>query len=60
MNIQEEKLFTLEDMRNAFQAGKDFGSTEALFNNTDTVSRHQYENTPDFDEFIASEYKDRC
>lgn len=50
----QAKQFTEEDMRKAFQAGQELGKNDALFHATDRISRHEYESTPDEDDFINS------
>ena len=53
-SLAQAKQFTEEDMRKAFQAGQELGKNDALFNCTDRISRHEYESTPDEDDFINS------
>lgn len=48
----KETLYNESDLKESYDVGKEFGTTEALFNNSDHVSRHQYENTPDWDDHI--------
>ena len=42
------------DLGAAFEAGEDYGRTSANFHNTDSISRHEYESTPDGNDYIQS------
>jgi hypothetical protein len=53
----KEKLFTIDDMKQAFEVGYDSGQTCALFHNTDQVSRREYEQSPNFETFIKDNYQ---
>ena len=46
--------YTEADLREAFNEGNTYGSTIALFHNTDTVSRGEYESLLDADSYINS------
>jgi hypothetical protein len=48
------KLYTLEDLKNAFESGENYGKTWSEFYNTDSVSRVEAERTEDFNGFIQS------
>lgn len=47
-----EKKFTLDDLRDAFESGECYGKTWSEFYNTDSVSRAEAERTSDFNDFI--------
>lgn len=47
-----EKKFTLDDLRDAFESGEDYGKTWSEFYNTDSISRAEAEKTSDFNDFI--------
>lgn len=49
---EKDKIYTLKDMEAAFEAGKTYGDTDACFRFTDSVSRKEWEETPDFSQFI--------
>ena len=51
---QQEKMYSLEQMEECWESGKDFGDTWAMFHNTDSVSRSNAEKTQTFKEFIQS------
>lgn len=51
MEISFEEL--KEMLEKAFEGGREFGDTLACFYATDSVSRHDFENTPDMHEVVS-------
>lgn len=53
-----DPVFSLGDMKNAFDSGKHAGEMETLFHNTDQISLEQISRvTRSFDVFMDNEYK---
>jgi hypothetical protein len=49
--------FTIDNMRDAFYAGKHAGDIDARFWNTDSISRNEYDRTIlEFEQYLKSEY----
>lgn len=50
----KDKIYTYADMQFAFEAGKNYGDTNARFWSTDGVSRAEYDRIEDFELWIKS------
>jgi len=51
MEISYDKL--KEMLEQAFEGGREYGSTCAYFNSTDSVSRYEYDNVADVNEIVS-------
>lgn len=54
LELNKDKLYTLEDLKDAFESGEHYGRTWSEFYNTDSVSRDLAERVKDFNGFIQS------
>jgi len=54
LKLNKDKLYTVEQMKDAFESGENYGKTWSEFYNTDSISRVEAERTEDFNGFIQS------
>lgn len=54
LELNKDKLYTAEQMKDAFESGENYGKTWSEFYNTDSVSRLAAERTENFNNFIQS------
>ena len=52
LELDKDKLYTLQDLKDAFESGEHYGRTWSEFYNTDSVSRDLAERVEDFNGFI--------
>lgn len=52
LELNKDKLYTLQDLKDAFESGEHYGRTWSEFYNTDSVSRDLAERVEDFNGFI--------